>query len=78
MLAANQTRDWQRAGNQGILCHCEKVTYREATAVLNDPLAPKSFAGFKRRTRATMGRCQGFYCGQAVQSLLDQKGLKHD
>jgi glycerol-3-phosphate dehydrogenase len=78
MLAENQTRDWQRAGNQGILCHCEKVTYREATAVLNDPLAPKSFAGFKRRTRATMGRCQGFYCGQAVQSLLDQKGLKHD
>lgn len=78
MLAEHQTRDWQRAGNNGILCHCEKVTYREATAVLNDPLAPKSFAGFKRRTRATMGRCQGFYCGQAVQSLLEQKGLKHD
>ena len=78
MLSEHQTRDWQRAGNKGILCHCEKVTYREATAVLNDPLAPKSFAGFKRRTRATMGRCQGFYCGQAVQSLLEQKGLKHD
>lgn len=74
MLAEDQTRDWQRAGNQGILCHCEKVTYREANAILNDPLAPKSFAGFKRRTRATMGRCQGFYCGQAVQDLLNQKG----
>ncbi len=78
MLAENQTRDWQCPGNQGILCHCEKVTYREAIAVLNDPLAPKSFAGFKRRTRATMGRCQGFYCGQTVQNLLDQKGLEHD
>ncbi|MQQ07744.1 FAD-dependent oxidoreductase [Epibacterium sp. SM1979] len=78
MLAEHETRDWQRAGNQGILCHCEKVTYREAMAVLNDPLAPKSFAGFKRRTRASMGRCQGFYCGQAVQSLLDEKGLEHD
>lgn len=74
MLAEDQTRDWQRAGNEGILCHCEKVTFREAKAALSDPLAPNSFAGFKRRTRATMGRCQGFYCGQAVQDLLQSKG----
>ena len=78
MLAEDQTRDWQLPGNDGVLCHCEKVTFREARAALTGPLAPQSFAGFKRRTRATMGRCQGFYCGQAVQDLLDSEGPGHD
>lgn len=75
MLAEDQIRDWQCAGHGGMLCHCEQVTRREAEAAFDDPLAPKSFAGFKRRTRATMGRCQGFYCGQAVQDLLSEKGV---
>ncbi|WP_158969605.1 NAD(P)/FAD-dependent oxidoreductase [Chachezhania sediminis] len=74
MLAEERTRDWQLAGNEGMLCHCERVTLREAKAALTGPLAPHSFAGFKRRTRAAMGRCQGFYCGQAVQGLLDKAG----
>jgi len=76
MLAEKETRDWQLAGNEGMLCHCERVTLREAKEALTGPLAPQSFAGFKRRTRATMGRCQGFYCGQAVQDLLEKAG--HD
>ena len=29
---------------------------------MTGPLAPQTFAGLKRRTRVTMGRCQGFYC----------------
>lgn len=73
MLAEEETRDWQCAGNGGMLCHCERVTLREAEAALTGPLAPNSFAGFKRRTRATMGRCQGFYCAHAVQDLLDRR-----
>lgn len=71
MLAEEEARDWQCSGNGGMLCHCERVTLREAEAALTGPLAPNSFAGFKRRTRAGMGRCQGFYCGQAVQDLLN-------
>ncbi|MEV8465645.1 NAD(P)/FAD-dependent oxidoreductase [Fluviibacterium sp. DFM31] len=70
MLAEDGSRDWQAPGNDGMLCHCERVTWREARASLADPLAPNTLAGLKRRTRATMGRCQGFYCGQAVQDLL--------
>ncbi|WP_193140661.1 NAD(P)/FAD-dependent oxidoreductase [Meridianimarinicoccus sp. MJW13] len=70
MLAEEGARDWQASGNDGMLCHCERVTWREVRAALDDPLAPKTLAGLKRRTRATMGRCQGFYCGQAVQDLL--------
>lgn len=55
-------RDWQSASHGGIVCHCELVTRREILAALDGPLPARSFAGLKRRTRATMGRCQGFYC----------------
>ena len=62
MLAEDGPRDWQSANNGGILCHCEKVTRREIEAALTGPLAAQTLAGLKRRTRVTMGRCQGFYC----------------
>ncbi|MEI4487801.1 NAD(P)/FAD-dependent oxidoreductase [Frigidibacter sp. MR17.14] len=62
MLAETETRDWECPGNGGILCHCERVTRREVEAALTGPLPARSLAGLKRRTRVTMGRCQGFYC----------------
>ena len=62
-------RDWQRAGNGGIVCHCELVTRREIQAALSGPLAARSLAALKRRTRATMGRCQGFFCTAEIASL---------
>lgn len=55
-------RDWETAGNGGIVCHCELVSRREIEAALSGPLPARSFAGLKRRTRVTMGRCQGFHC----------------
>lgn len=61
-IAETGPRDWQQAGNDGIVCHCELVTRREILQALEWPLAPDSLAGLKRRTRAGMGRCQGFYC----------------
>lgn len=62
-------RDWQAAGNGGIICHCEHVTHREIVAALQGPMAATSLAGLKRRTRVTMGRCQGFYCTAALAEL---------
>ena len=62
-------RDWQRQGNAGIVCHCESVTRREIEQVLDGPLAPNTLAGLKRRTRVTMGRCQGFYCSAALAEM---------
>jgi glycerol-3-phosphate dehydrogenase len=56
------SRDWETAGNGGIVCHCELVTRREIEAALSGPLPARSLAGLKRRTRVTMGRCQGFHC----------------
>ena len=55
-------RDHETPGNGGIVCHCELVTRREIEAALSGPLAAGSLAGLKRRTRVTMGRCQGFHC----------------
>jgi glycerol-3-phosphate dehydrogenase len=55
-------RDWEEPGNGGIVCHCELVTRREIEAALSGPLAARSLGGLKRRTRVTMGRCQGFHC----------------
>ena len=71
-----RSRDWQCPGNDGIVCHCELVTRREIETVLSDPLAPQSLAGLKRRTRVTMGRCQGFYCSAALAKLTHGR-LKH-
>lgn len=75
-------RDWQIPGHDGILCHCEQVTRRELRALLDGPLPPGSLAGVKRRSRVTMGRCQGFYCtGELAQMLagrLSQPMLPDD
>lgn len=65
-ISEGGTRDWQRPGNGGILCHCELVTRREVEAALTGPLAPAGLGGLKRRTRVTMGRCQGFYCSAGL------------
>jgi glycerol-3-phosphate dehydrogenase len=58
-----------------IVCHCERVTRGEIRDSLGGPLPPADIDGLRRRTRATNGRCQGFYCGAAVATLLaDQAG----
>jgi len=61
-LSDYHERDWQSEGSGDIVCYCELVTGREVERVLSGPMPPATFAGLKRRTRATMGGCQGFYC----------------
>lgn len=68
-LAEHRPRDWARSGNGGIVCHCELVTRREIEAALAGPLPARDPGGLKRRTRAGMGRCQGFYCQARVAAL---------
>ena len=69
VLAESGPRDWQSPGHGGIVCHCELVTRREIEAALTGPLPARTLAGLKRRTRATMGRCQGFYCTAALAGI---------
>ncbi len=68
-LSDESRRDWCRPGNGGIVCHCEMVTRREIEAALDGSLAATSMGGLKRRTRVTMGRCQGFYCSAELARL---------
>jgi len=53
-----------------IVCHCERVTTAEIRAATCAPLPARSLDGVRRRTRALLGRCQGFYCAAAVARLL--------
>jgi glycerol-3-phosphate dehydrogenase len=70
-IAETAKRGWQQADNGGIVCHCELVTRREIEQALQGPIAPGSLAELKRRTRVTMGRCQGFYCSAELSELTD-------
>jgi glycerol-3-phosphate dehydrogenase len=68
-LAEHLERDWQRSDHGEIVCHCELVTKREIEAALSGPLPSGDIGGLKRRTRACMGRCQGFYCQARVAAM---------
>lgn len=68
-LAESRTRDWQVENHGDIVCHCEMVTRREIEAALNSTLPPGDFGGLRRRTRAGMGRCQGFYCNAKLAEI---------
>jgi glycerol-3-phosphate dehydrogenase len=57
-----------------IVCFCERVTRGEVRDALASPVAPVDLDGLRRRTRALMGRCQGFHCGAEIAALLDRAG----
>jgi glycerol-3-phosphate dehydrogenase len=56
-----------------IVCFCERVTRGELRAATDGPIPPADLDGLRRRTRALMGRCQGFFCGADVASILAQE-----
>jgi glycerol-3-phosphate dehydrogenase len=57
-----------------IVCFCERVTRGEVRDALASPVPPVDLDGLRRRTRALMGRCQGFHCGAEIAALLDEAG----
>lgn len=59
-----------------IVCFCERVTAGELRDAVNSPLPPADLGGIRRRTRAMNGRCQGFFCGAAVQRALRHTPLE--
>ncbi|RWG07843.1 MAG: FAD/NAD(P)-binding oxidoreductase [Mesorhizobium sp.] len=72
---ANLTEGRHRPYMDGgeIVCHCEWVTRAEIEGALEGPLPAKDLGGLKRRTRAMMGRCQGFNCSAHVEAILREK-----
>jgi len=55
-----------------IVCHCERVTRGEIRAAATAPVPARTLDGLRRRTRAMLGRCQGFACSAEVTALLTQ------
>lgn len=55
-----------------IVCFCERVTAGEVRDSLCARVPARDRAGVARRTRATNGRCQGFYCGADVDARIAQ------
>ncbi|HTT54804.1 MAG TPA: NAD(P)/FAD-dependent oxidoreductase [Streptosporangiaceae bacterium] len=53
-----------------VVCFCERVTRGEILAAAAAPLPARTIDGLRRRTRAMLGRCQGFYCGAHITALL--------
>jgi len=67
------TRDHQKAGYERVVCQCELVTDREIKEACQGELGASTIGGLKRRTRAMMGRCQGFNCTAAVSSICESE-----
>jgi len=74
-LAEHRPRDHQRPGRGDLVCLCELVTRDEVEAALSGPLPAGDLGGLKRRTRATMGRCQGFHCLATLCALAQGRLL---
>ena len=53
-----------------VICRCEIVTEGEILEAIRTNPKPHDLDGVKRRTRASMGRCQGGFCTPYIVELL--------
>lgn len=56
-----------------ILCLCETVSRAEVAEAIHAPIPATTLDGVKKRTWATAGRCQGFYCTAAIMQVLSDE-----
>jgi glycerol-3-phosphate dehydrogenase len=59
-----------------IVCFCERVSLGEIRDAARSVVPPADLDGLRRRTRALMGRCQGFFCGPSVAATLAKHGAQ--
>ena len=56
-----------------VICRCETVTEGEILDAIRTNPKPTDVDGVKRRTRASMGRCQGGFCTPYIIELLAEE-----
>ena len=56
-----------------IVCRCEQVTESEIVDALHRGIKLKTIDAIKRRTRATMGWCQGEFCRSRVLEIVKRE-----
>ena len=62
-----------------IICRCETVTESEIVDALNRGIYIDHVDGIKRRTRCTMGPCQGNFCTTRVKKIIARElGIKEE
>jgi glycerol-3-phosphate dehydrogenase len=61
-----------------VVCFCERVTRGEIRDAFESPIPPSDLDGLRRRTRAHLGRCQGFFCGARLEALLAESNAARD
>lgn len=62
-----------------IICRCETVSEGEILDAIRTNPRPTDIDGIKRRTRATMGRCQGGFCTPyLVEILARELGIPYE
>ncbi|MBQ8528384.1 MAG: FAD-dependent oxidoreductase [Clostridia bacterium] len=62
-----------------VICRCETVTEGEILDAIRTNPKPRDLDGVKRRTRATMGRCQGGFCTPYIVELLARElGINYE
>lgn len=53
-----------------MICRCEQITEGEIVCAIRRDPTPVDVDGIKRRTRASMGRCQGGFCVPVIVGIL--------
>lgn len=53
-----------------MICRCEEITEGEIVAAIHRNPGARDVDGIKRRTRASMGRCQGGFCVPVITGIL--------
>ncbi len=77
-ISAFAPRDHENPGYGRMVCHCEQVTEREILRALEGESPAGTYGGLRRRTRAVMGRCQGFNCLADVAELCKRVKAKKE
>ena len=67
---SNGSRRYLLDRSRRIVCRCETVSEGEIRDAIRRNPPAWDIDGVKRRTRATMGRCQGGFCGPKVLEIL--------
>ena len=81
-LVISSFEDWdalcqQDPAHGNIVCRCCRVSEAQIVDVIHRTPAARSLDAIKRRTGATMGRCQGGFCTPKIMEILEREcGMK--
>lgn len=71
--------DLPEGSPERIVCRCEQVTEGEIVDALHREVPVRTVDGVKRRTRASMGWCQGDFCRKRIIGIMERElGLEID